>query len=248
MAKARMLHNKISTSLQVNRLSLPAKLLFTWMIAHADDEGRLRGEPEYIKAIVVPMIKWSFKLISVYVKEMVNQQLIYHWEQNNEWFIEFIKWKEYQSIKSDRFHSSLLPSFSSYNGNILVPESAQQGEHTTPQSNISESNLSEFNKSELKDEEIADKKSPSYKMINPKDFTPISSGESMAFDTWKRLEPQNSLALQTTYLKSLKLGLPEYKFGEFASQIEQDKTVINRGAVFNIKVAEYLIGRNKVQK
>ena len=78
MAKARMLHNKISTLLQVNRLSLPAKLLFTWMIAHADDEGRLRGEPEYIKATVVPMTKWSFKLISVYIKEMVNQQLIYH--------------------------------------------------------------------------------------------------------------------------------------------------------------------------
>lgn len=61
MAKARMIHKKISASTQVNRLTLPARLLFSWMIPHADDEGRIKGEPEYIKAVVVPMTRWSFK-------------------------------------------------------------------------------------------------------------------------------------------------------------------------------------------
>ena len=63
MAKARMLHKKISISLQVNSLPLPAKLLFTWLIAHTDDEGRILGSPKYIKATVVPMTNWSTILI-----------------------------------------------------------------------------------------------------------------------------------------------------------------------------------------
>jgi len=63
MAKARMLHKKISVSVQINKLTLPARLLFTWMIPHADDEGKLKGDIEFIKAMVVPMTIWSFKKI-----------------------------------------------------------------------------------------------------------------------------------------------------------------------------------------
>src|SRR3989338_4580844 len=96
MAKARMLHKSISVSTQVNKLSLPAKLLFTWMIPHTDDEGRMKGEPEYIKAIVVPMVRWTFNKIKTYLNEIKNQGLIYYWEQNNEWFIELVKWNIYQ--------------------------------------------------------------------------------------------------------------------------------------------------------
>ena len=76
MAKARMLHKKISVSLQVNRLTLPAKLLFTWMIPHTDDEGKMKGDPEFIRATVVPMAKWSFKKIREYLEEMQDKGLI----------------------------------------------------------------------------------------------------------------------------------------------------------------------------
>ena len=46
MAISRMLHKSISHSIQVNRLSPEARLLFTWMIPHADDEGRIKGEAD----------------------------------------------------------------------------------------------------------------------------------------------------------------------------------------------------------
>src|SRR3990167_3598798 len=109
MAKARMLHRSISTSSQVNRLSLPARLLFTWMIPHADDEGRLKGSAEYIKASVVPMTNWTFKRIKSYLEEIKSSGLIHYWQQNNEWFIEFAKWRQYQQIRKDRFEYSNLP-------------------------------------------------------------------------------------------------------------------------------------------
>lgn len=242
MAKARMLHKKISVSVQVNRLTLPARLLFTWMIPHADDEGRLKGDVEFIKAMIIPMTKWSFKKIKGYLTEMKDQELIYYWQENDEWFIEFIKWKEYQYIQKDRFKSSDLPSFNKDFDNKADTNCIQTVNTPSPQSNISESNLNEVNKSEVNKGNVADK-SP-YKgngvIVNPRTFEPSSEGEVAALEAWKKLEPKNSLAFKITYLNALGKGLPSNMFYQFVSEIRQDSTIRNPGAVFNEKVSSYL--------
>lgn len=235
-----MLHKSISTSSQVNRLSLPARLLFTWMIPHADDEGRLKGEPDYIKAMAVPMTKWSFKKVKQYLDEIKTERLIYYWEQNSEWFIEFVKWDEHQTIPKDRFKPSTLPSFNSKNGDNLETTRIQNVNNKPSQSNISESNEIKVNTSEYK-EPIADKSSfNTSSLINPKSFEPNNEGEAAAFETWKQLEPNNPFALQRTYLAACHKGLPTNKFYEFASEIKQDASIKNKGAVFNKKVEQYL--------
>lgn len=242
MAKARMLHKKISVSVQVNKLTLPAKLLFTWMISHADDEGKLKGDIEFIKAMVVPMTKWSSKKIQSYLTEMKNQELIYYWQENTEWFIEFIKWKEHQYIQKDRFRSSDLPSFHKKVDNKVDTNCIQDVNTPSPQSNISESNLNEVNKSEVNDSNVAEK-SP-YKgngaMVNPRTFEPSSEGEVAALEAWRKLEPKNSLAFKITYLNALGKGLPPNLFYQFVSEIRQDNTIKNPGAIFNEKVTSFL--------
>jgi hypothetical protein len=57
MAQKRMLNKSISTSKQVNRLSLKHKLIFTWAIPHLDDYGRIDSDPEVLKAVICPMVK-----------------------------------------------------------------------------------------------------------------------------------------------------------------------------------------------
>jgi len=242
MAKARMLHKKISVSVQVNKLTLPAKLLFTWMIPHADDVGKLKGDIEFIKAMVAPMTKWSFKKIKGYLMVMKDQELIYYWQENDEWFIEFTKWKEHQYIQKDRFKSSDLPSFHKEVDNKLDTDCIQAVSTPSPQSNISESNLNEVNKSEVNASNVADKSS--YKgngdMVNPRTFKPSSEGEVAALEAWKRLEPTNPLAFKITYLNALGKGLPVNMFYQFSSEIRQDNTIRNPGAIFNRKVETYL--------
>lgn len=238
-----MLHKKISVSSQVNKLSLPAKLLFTWMISHADDQGRLKGDPEYIKATVAPMTNWSFKRIKDYLGEMKNVGLIHHWQLNDELFIEFIKWNAHQSIRKDRFIPSDLPSNNDKNDNQLTTSIQPSDIPKTPQYNIDESNPKEFNKSEYKDnltKPIADEKpSNRYEIINPKIYEPQSEGEVAAKEAWDKLEPYNLLAFQTTYLKALRRGLPPTLFYQFTSEIKQDTTIEKKGAVFNKKVDDY---------
>ena len=241
MAKARMLHTKISVSVQVNRLSLPARLLFSWLIPHADDEGRLNGDPEFIKARVVPMTKWSFKKIREYLEEIKNQRLIYYWQENDEWFIEFIKWNDHQTIRKNRFKPSSLPSYSKENDSQVATKCQPINNQKTPQSNISESNLNEVNKSEVNENSVADKSS--YKgngnIVNPKTFEPSSEGELAALEAWEKLEPENPTAFKTTYLHALGIGLPSSMFYLFTSEIRQDESVKNPGAVFNKKVKDY---------
>lgn len=254
----RMLHGKISISTQVNKLPLPARLLFTWMIAHADDYGRLQGEPEYIKATVVPMTKWSFKRIKQYLENIKDLGLIYYWEINNEWFVEFVKWVEHQTIRDDRRKSSQLPTFSTQRDNRSATKEQPDDNQESAQANISESNEIEVNKSEYTEEDnegIADKNS--YKgessglksfgsiVSNPETYPVSSEGEVAARDVWKSLEPENPQAFFTTYLPAVKQGVPASIIYQFKSEIEQDQNIRNKGAVFVTKIKEYLRGRKR---
>lgn len=246
MAKARMLHKKISLSMQVNDLSLPAQLLFTWMISHADDDGKLRGEPEYVKATVVPMKKWSFSLIKKYIEEIKSNKLIYYWNKNDEWFIQFIKWNEHQSIKSDRYKQSDLPSFEGGGGDPQSPDEIQTDSKVDTQSSVIESsnkvNPVEVNSSESKGSEIADKNS--YKQetkISIPDLKNMKSPSQVAaYEVWKEFEPDNLRAFYTTYLLVAFKGVPAEIIYQFASEMRQDKTIKNPGAVFNNKAENYL--------
>jgi len=241
MAKARMLHKKISVSLQVNRLTLPARLLFTWMIPHTDDEGRMKGDPEFIKATVVPMVKWSFKKIREHLEEIKDKGLIYYWQENNEWFIEFVKWNEHQTIRKDRLIPSNLPSYPKKNANQVVNSCQPTDNQETTQANGIESNTREFNKSEPNKNNIADKP---YKgngvVLSPKNFEPSSEGEVAALEAWEKLDRGHPWAFGTTYLNALRRGLPAGKFYQFVSEIQQDSSIKKPGAVFNEKVTSYL--------
>ena len=81
--------------------------------------------------------------------------------------------------------------------------------------------------------------------LDPGTFEPTSSIEAEALRTWKRLEPDKPNSFRPTYLQAIIWGLPEGKFGEFASDIEQDPKAINRGALFLTKALKW---RNENEK
>jgi hypothetical protein len=54
-ARGRMLSPTVSVSERVSRLSLKAALLYTWIIPHCDDWGRMSAVPGTVKGTVVPM-------------------------------------------------------------------------------------------------------------------------------------------------------------------------------------------------
>jgi hypothetical protein len=251
MAKARMVHNKISISMQVNNLSDKSCLLYTWTISHADDDGRILGDAKYIKAKIVPLRKWSVSTVEKLLKEITDEGLWNRWEQKNSWYIEFPTWKRYQQIRNDRYSPSILPTYSIKTEGIGI----QNDNQTTTQSNVIKSSI---NPIKVNPSELSEMDTPSLfsnkereekliysELINPKTFKITNKVEAAALDTWRSLEPQNPMVFKTTYLRACKLGLPEYKFYDFSSEIRQDQTIRNKGAVFNTKVEEYFNNKPK---
>lgn len=254
MAISRMIHKKISVSSQVNALSPKAALLYTWMITHADDDGRIKGDASTVKAIVVPMRTWSVLQVEKLIKEITSQNLVTRWEDRGQTYIEFPTWKEYQHIRADRYKESVFPKYDPVNTTNTTDSGSTYGNHTSTQyskveSSQEKSNLdkSSFNKGESSDL-IAYKKT--IKKIEIKDdvdplygFIPNDELTAAVHYAWKTLEVANPKAFFSTYVHWANLGLPEGKFYEFVSLIQQDGGVTNPGAVFNAKAKEYVLNR-----
>jgi hypothetical protein len=105
-----MLRSQISLSEQVNDMSIYAALLFTWMIAHADDFGRMPGGARKVKALVVPM-RDDFTSASVEdcLVEMDAIGVVQRYEVKGEMFIQFPAWEEHQQGLHKRTRSKFPP-------------------------------------------------------------------------------------------------------------------------------------------
>lgn len=122
MARARMLSPMISTDSRVRKLPCPcAKLLFTWMIAHADNVGRMRGEAAYVRAAVIPHEpKVSDKDVASWLSEMVALGLITWYSVDGGSYIQLSSWEKHQRL--DRMKSSAFPAPPATTGNQRLPE------------------------------------------------------------------------------------------------------------------------------
>jgi len=103
-----MLSTVISTSERVAGLSLKAKLLFTWLIAHADDQGRMSAKSSTIKAVVCPMVdEITESEIESLLDEMSGQGLIERYPpylETQDWYptsevLQIIDWWDHQSLR-----------------------------------------------------------------------------------------------------------------------------------------------------
>lgn len=97
MAEKRMLSKVISVSEKVNTLpEIFDMLLFTWMIPHADDYGRLPGSPAKIKALVVPMLETSLIGVKHSLERLADKKLILWYEAGGEKIIQIIDNEKHQ--------------------------------------------------------------------------------------------------------------------------------------------------------
>ncbi|WP_051058740.1 DnaD domain-containing protein [Paenibacillus shenyangensis] len=110
MAEKRMLSKVISVSEKVNMLpDIFSMLLFTWMIPHADDYGRLPGSPAKVKALVVPMLDKSLRDVEQAIRQLEEQGVIVWYETDGDKVIEIVNFAQHQeglkSKKKSKFNS-----------------------------------------------------------------------------------------------------------------------------------------------
>ena len=107
MARKRMIDPGIWTSEQVNNLSHDARLLFIGLISNADDKGRLKGSPRYLKAIIFPYDSIDADCVKDWLNEIIQQQLAILYNVNGDDYITLPKFLKHQTI--NRPSESRLP-------------------------------------------------------------------------------------------------------------------------------------------
>lgn len=99
MAERRMIAKSISISEQVAALRDDfTRLLFTWLIAHADDYGVVTGAPAKVRALVVPLLEHvTLAQVKDALSDMEQHELIYRYaDYDGAPLIQFATWEKHQ--------------------------------------------------------------------------------------------------------------------------------------------------------
>jgi len=96
--KPRYIHPACGTSLSLASLSPLAEVLFIHMLANADDQGRLPGDPRVLKALVCPMRdEISRENVNSLLGEIESQKMLLRYDDSSEPAIQLCNWWRYQS-------------------------------------------------------------------------------------------------------------------------------------------------------
>lgn len=104
-----MISKVISISKKINlRLDNHfARLLYTWLIPHTDDFGRLTGCPHKVKALVIPMLDDTWKDVEKALQSLHDVELIQWYEVNGELYIQLTNFDGHQSGLHKRTKSKI---------------------------------------------------------------------------------------------------------------------------------------------
>lgn len=152
MAEKRMISKSISISEKVN-IGLPNlfdKLLFTWMIPHADDFGRMPGSPAKIKALVVPMLDVTLKEVEESIQNIHNAELIFWYEIDGDKYIQIVNFDDHQTGLHKRTKSK-FPECTEYSRKF--PEIPSEQNRT--EQNRREENGTDFRATNLHEKKIS---------------------------------------------------------------------------------------------
>lgn len=120
-ARARLLFHTISTSERVSSLGAGGALIYTWLIAHCDDQGRYCGSARKVKAEVVPLMdELTIKDVETALNTMVESGLIIRYEAGKAQLIQIVDWWQFQSGLRVR-NDSRYPAPEGWKDNVKLP-------------------------------------------------------------------------------------------------------------------------------
>lgn len=120
----RMITSEIWYNEKVTSLPDTGRLLFIGIFSSADNEGRLRASPKYLRAHIFPYdYDKTDKLIKQLRDQCAELRLIRLYSKDGREYLDIPGWYEHQSIRKDRYKQSDLPAFE--DGNDITPTTIQ---------------------------------------------------------------------------------------------------------------------------
>ncbi|MDD5512046.1 MAG: hypothetical protein PHI12_14755 [Dehalococcoidales bacterium] len=108
----RMIEPDIWRNERIGSLPDAGRLLFIGIFSSADDDGRLKASPKYLKAIIFPYDNDKTEDLIRELRDLCSQLgLIRLYSQNGCEYLDIPGWREHQRIRKDRYNPSSLPGF-----------------------------------------------------------------------------------------------------------------------------------------
>jgi len=133
-----MIDNCISVSEKINDLTLREAFIYTWIIPHLDDWGRVTGSPRKLKALIFPMKK---EISINYIEKALikfKEEGLFLWEDINGITVlqqPFEEFKDHQSISESKRAKSKYPEI--IDTSQEMPRNAKKCQETPVQVNLS---------------------------------------------------------------------------------------------------------------
>ena len=105
----RMIASEIWRNEKFGYLSLPAKLLFIGMFSTADDDGRLKALPKYLKACIMPYEEITTEQVEKCRQECIDNGLVKLYKNGTSEYLYCYGWLEHQRVRKDLYKPSRLP-------------------------------------------------------------------------------------------------------------------------------------------
>lgn len=164
MARRRMIDPNFWQSEDVSKLSLTQRLLLIGLFSNADDEGKLRGKPAFVRSIIFPYDDISIADVEEALNQIESIGTIIQYEVSGSQYIKLINWEKFQRV--DKPQPSLIPdpveekeqesnknkaknSSKNESMNESKNDSDDQNEHTSTDSCLKEKKLKEVKRKEV---------------------------------------------------------------------------------------------------
>jgi hypothetical protein len=116
----RLLMPTVCTSVPLASCCLEAQLLFDRLIAQADDQGRMQGEPRVVAALCMPLIRSATeRRVAHWLAEIAAAGLIARYESEGRQLIQLLGWWENQGAPR-RAYPSRYPAPDGWEDNVRV--------------------------------------------------------------------------------------------------------------------------------
>lgn len=133
MARKRMINPTIWDDPNFVSMTISARLLFIGLFSNADDEGRIRGNPAYLKKTIFGYDNTSIKQVEKLRNEVVaKMKSVVLYIIGDEEYIELKKWNDHQKQREDRIQKSDLPSSRSGQVVDIVSDTCQTDDRQLP--------------------------------------------------------------------------------------------------------------------
>ena len=127
----RMIDSEIWRNEKVSNLPDAGRLLFIGIFSNADDDGRLKASPRFLKATIFP---YDDGKTADQIRELRDQcaepGLIRVYSKNGKEYLDIPGWEEHQKIRKDRYTPSKLPGYNEAD-NQMATQCQPMGNHPT---------------------------------------------------------------------------------------------------------------------